>query len=76
MHALKPKLVKNEQGQICMQVSLGPYDATLPLPEAFAGATPEQLQEFFAKVVPEMEKGLREMAAKDRRKIRRKAERA
>lgn len=74
---LKPKLVKNaETGQICMQVSLGQYEATLPLPDHLAGATPERLEQFFNNVVPEITKNLQEMARKDRRKFRNKARKA
>ena len=73
---LKPRLVKNQEtGQICMQVSLGQYEATLPLPEHLATATPERLQQFFDAVVPEMTNNLREMARKDRRKMRKLASR-
>jgi hypothetical protein len=74
---VKPRLVKNnETGQICMQVALGQYEATLPLPDHLAGATPERLQQFFDAVVPEMTEHLREMAKKDRRKFRAKARKA
>jgi hypothetical protein len=70
--ALKPRLVKNEQGQICMSLDLGSFNATLPLPEHLAGATEERLQEFFDAVVPEITKNLQDMARKERRKSRRK----
>ncbi len=74
---LKPRLVKDKTtGQICMQVSLGQYDATLPLPEEAAGWTPERLQQFFENVVPEISRNLQEMARKDRRKFRNKARKA
>ena len=74
---LKPKLVENiKTGQICMQVSLGPYEATLPLPEEAAGWTPERLQVFFENVVPEITKNLQAMAAKDRRKRRERIKKA
>lgn len=69
---LKPKLVKNEQGQICMQVSLWQYECTLPIPEHVANAGEERLQEFFKAVVPEITKNLQKMASKDRRKSRRR----
>lgn len=70
---IQPRLVKDEHGRICMEVRLGAYTATLPLPEQFANATKEQLQAFFDEVVPVMTKGLQEMARKDRRKFRKKA---
>ncbi len=73
MAVLKPELIKNDQGQICMYLALGPYNATLPLPESMAGASPELLEGFFAKVVPEMTKTLIAMRKKDRIKLRKKA---
>lgn len=74
---LTPKLVKDQDtGQICMQVQLGQYTATLPLPEAAAGWSAERLQLFFENVVPEISKNLQDMARKDRRKFRNKARKA
>lgn len=74
---LKPRLVKDtETGQVCMQVSLGQYEATLPLPDHLAGASPERLQQFFDAVVPEITANLQNMAAKDRRKWRKKEKKA
>lgn len=71
---LKARLGKNrDTGQIYMQVSLGRYEATLPLPEAAAGWTAERLQQFFENVLPEITQNLQEMARKDRRKSRNQA---
>ncbi len=75
MADLKPELVKNEEGQICMQLKLGPYEALLPLPERLAGASKEALRAFFDKVVPEMTKNLIAMRKKDRVKLRKKVNR-
>ncbi len=73
MAGLKPQLVKAPDGKICVQLMLGQYSATLPLPDEMATWTGEQLQPFFDSVVPEMTKGLLEMRTKDNRKMRRKA---
>ena len=74
---LRPRLVRDKDtGQVCMQISLGEFEATLPLPEHLAGATPERLQAFFDAVVPEITENLRAMAADDRRKLRRKGSKA
>jgi hypothetical protein len=70
---VEPELIKNDDGQICMYLALGPYNATLPLPEHLAGASRERLQRFFDIAVPEMRKTLVAMRNKDRTKIRRKA---
>lgn len=66
------RIFKNEEGRICMEVRLGNYTATLPLPEHLAGASEAQLSSFFDTIVPEMIKNLREIAMKDRKKLDKK----
>lgn len=74
---LKPRLVKDSKtGQICMQIAIGRYEATLPLPDEAAAWTPERLQQFFENVVPQISQNLRDMAKKDRRKQRNKVKKA
>lgn len=70
---LKPRLVKNELGQICMQVNLGPYNATLPMPEESSTWNEERLKAFFDTIVPVMTENLIAMRNDDNRKLRRKA---
>ncbi len=72
---LKPALVQDDQGRLCMQCTLGPYSATLALPEALAGKGEDQLQDFFAEVVPEMTKKLYAMRQADNHKANRKVKR-
>lgn len=70
---LKPQLVKDDQGRLCMRVELGQYSATLPLPDHIVNANEERQQQFFDALVPQITEDLRAMAAKDRRKNRKKA---
>lgn len=66
-------LVKDRQtGEICLQVKLPPYEATLPLPDHLATASEERLKEFGENLIPEMVKNLRIMKIDDERKQRRK----
>jgi hypothetical protein len=71
--AVTPQLVKNEQGQICMQIMHKGYNATLPLPDELAGKTAEELRDFFEIVVPDLMKGLVAHVAAEQRKQRRRA---
>lgn len=70
-----PKLIKNDAGQICMQLCLGAHCATLPLPESLAGATEAEMQEFFNIVVPEITANLRRQRREHLNKVERKANR-
>ena len=72
MGDLKPSLIKDEQGRVCARVCLGPYQATLPLPEAMAAYTEVELKDFFADVVPKMTKQLKLMRAADRLKFKKR----
>ena len=67
---VKPQLVMKD-GKVHMQVKLGPYSATMPLPEHLATKTEDQLKDFFDEVVPVMVRNLIEMRTNDRRKARR-----
>lgn len=74
MSALKPMLViDSTTNKVCMQLRYGEYTATLELPEHLAHATPELLEAFFAKVVPDMTQNLYNMRRNDSRKLRKRA---
>lgn len=70
--ALKPTLILDEDRKVCMQLRLGPFTATAPLPEEMSTYTEAQLRPFFDRVVPEMTKVLLEMRRSDSRRMRKK----
>lgn len=72
MTSVKPELVTLEDGRIGMQVRLGQFTATAPLPEKLASATTEELQEFFDLIVPTMMENLHKMQSEHRRKLHRR----
>ena len=69
---MKPQLVKNEAGKLCVQLHMGQFTATVEMPEGSDKWTLDRFESFFEAVVPEMKRGLAEMV-KDNRKLRRKA---
>ena len=72
MSDLKPRLVKDKNGKICMQLTLGPLVLTEPLPESLATFSEEQLQLYFNSVVPDMSRALLTMRRKRERKFRKR----
>lgn len=65
-----PRLVKDtETGQICIQVCLGSYMATLALPERMAGMDGDAIRAYMEEVVPEMLRGLRERRRSESKKL-------
>lgn len=72
---LKPDLVFDDKKKLHMQVRLGNFTATCPLPEEMASYTEAELQPFFDHVVPEMTKNLLAMQAEERSRALKKAKR-
>lgn len=72
---IKPQLVIGENNQVCMQLRIGQFTATVPLPEEMAGQTAEELQPFFDRVVPEMMVNLSRMHREHQYKLKRLAKR-
>jgi hypothetical protein len=66
----------NDEKQVCMELRMGQFTATLPLPNKMAGMTPDEMQPFFDEVVPVMTENLMKMNADHRRKLKRRAARA
>ena len=60
-------------GKMHMQLRLGQFTATAPLPEEMSTWSADQLQPFFDRIVPEMTQNLIAMRNDDNRKLRRKA---
>lgn len=65
--------MKLEDGKVAMRINLGPWSATCPLPEEMAGYNEEQLQGFFAQVVPGMTEHLIQLRNDEQRKNRKAA---
>lgn len=69
---LKPQLVIDKiTGKVCMQIRLGAFTATKPLPDEMATWTMKQLQEYFDECVPGMVKHLQEMRLTAAKRLRR-----
>ncbi len=64
MADLKPQLMADDEGRICMYVALGAYSTMVPIPESMAGASPQLLEAFFEKAMPEATKELMTMRKK------------
>ncbi len=71
---LKHKLITDpDTGKPMMRCELGPYSASLVLPDYLAGASKERLQTFFDIAVAEMTKTLVATRLEHQSKIRKKA---
>lgn len=70
---IRPSLViDRDTKKLCMQIRIGSFTATEPLPEGMASWTMNQLQDYFDKRVPEMIENLTQMKLEDDKKLRRK----
>ncbi len=68
-----PALVEDtETNTLCMQLKLGQYQATLPLPFGFGQWEQARKDNFIAMATEEMKPGLLQMRQDDRKKLRRK----
>lgn len=66
-----PRLVKNDAGELCMQLALAGYTATLPLPPDFQSWTDERKENFYEMITNEMKVNLHKQRRTDQRKLRR-----
>lgn len=69
---MKPSLVRLD-GKVCMQLRLGQFTATVPLPEKMSVYTEAELTSFFEQYVPQMQAQLISARNAHNRKIRKKA---
>lgn len=69
---IKPTLLTSNEGKLVMQCALGPYTASLVLPDEVAKGSVQEIQAFVESVVPEMQRNLVQMRNEENRKNRRK----
>ena len=73
MSGLRPKLVLDKDGKVCMQITLNEFTVIEPLPEDMAAMDENRLQQHFNKLVPGMAQELWKLRRQKNRKIRKKA---
>ncbi len=67
-------VIDRDTREVCLQVTLGQYTSTAPLPDGF-GTWSDTLQHAFIEThVQEMIDGLMEMKRKDQKKLERKSD--